>query len=380
MTQRLRQLGRRSIPWGLVGMLGLLVLVESALERHHLDFTRFYIHDWRVNGRAARQFGPGCRTLCFGDSLVKFGLAPEVLERRLGGRAYNLAVCDGQAASSYFLLRRALEAGARPEAVIVDFVPHLLAPDPRHNLRQWPELLDVPEAVDLIVSTRHAGFGAALTLGSLLASVKDRHEIRAWVKAALQGRSASHRSEVAGYVDRWTRDRGALLCADRRSYDGSIDAANRGYFPARWACHLTNERYIGRFLDLARSRGIRVYWLLPPVAPEFQARREELGLEASYSRFARTMADRHRNLCVLDARHAGFDHSVFIDPLHLSRQGAVALSEQVAALVARLGADPAGGPRWAMLSDDRCRPPDRAREELGAPTVALQVTSEGRRP
>ena len=40
-------------PWGWIGMLGLVVAIEAGLERHHLDLTRFYIHDWRVSGRAA---------------------------------------------------------------------------------------------------------------------------------------------------------------------------------------------------------------------------------------------------------------------------------------------------------------------------------------
>jgi hypothetical protein len=260
--------------------------------------------------------------------------------------------------------------------VIVDLVPHLLAPDPRHNLRQWPELLEMAEAIDLILSTRHAGFGAALALGSLFPSVKDRHEIRSFFRAALQGRSASHRAEIAGQVARWTRDRGALLSDERPAYDGSIDRANRGYFPPRWRCHPTNERYLRRLLELAESRAIRVYWLLPPVVPRFQARREELGLEASYLQFARTLADRHRNLFVLDARHAGFDHSRFIDPLHLNRRGAIELTERVAGLLASLRAARVTGSRWVRLPDEPSRPDAGPR----ASAVALQSSREGRRP
>lgn len=362
----------RAVPCGLLGMICVVAAVELMVEHHHLDFTRFYIHDWRVNGRAARESAPGCRVLCFGDSLVKFGLAPRALERRLGGRAYNLAVCDGQAASTFYLLRRALAAGARPDAIVVDFVPHLLASDPRHNLRQWPELVELPELLDLGVSTRHAGFFAALALGTLLPSVKDRHEIRTYVAAAVAGRSASRRHEIPAYVDRWTRDAGAQLCAERPSYDGAIDAKNRGYFPPRWSCHATNARFVRRILDLAETEGIRVYWLLPPVVPRFQERWDELGLEASYTRFLATMTDRYRNLTVIDGRHAGYGHSLFIDPLHLNERGAMRLTNDVAAVMERSRAVPRE--RWAGLSRTG------AVTRQGNPTVALEVTRQGRRP
>ena len=35
--------------------------------------------------------------ICFGDSLVKLGIVPAVIEGRLGRRAYNLSACAGQA-------------------------------------------------------------------------------------------------------------------------------------------------------------------------------------------------------------------------------------------------------------------------------------------
>ena len=322
-------------PRGLVGMLVLVAAVEVAVAAHALDFTRFPIDDWRVHGRAARASAPGCDWLCFGDSLMKFGVVPRVLEARLGGRAYNLALCDGQASSSYFLLRRALESGARPRAVVVDFVPHLLATDPRHNLRQWPELIDVREGADLAWTTRHAGFLAALTLGSMLPTVKDRYEIRAAVVSTLRGESASRRDEVAACRVGWGRDRGAMLCAARPSYRGAIDEAHPAYFPRAWKCHPTNERYVRRFLDLAAARGIAVYWLLLPVAPRFQARRDALGLDDAYARFLAPLQARYANLAVLDARRDGFGAADFIDPLHLNERGARALSALVASAVAR---------------------------------------------
>ena len=74
-----------------------------------------------------------------GDSLAKLGVAPSLVEARSGRSVYNLAVCAGQAPSSYFLLRRVLDSGARPTAILVDFFPRLLQVPPQHT-PLWPAL------------------------------------------------------------------------------------------------------------------------------------------------------------------------------------------------------------------------------------------------
>ena len=79
--------------------------------------------DWAYGGRAASRRAPDAEILCFGDSMIKFGMAPRVLEDRLGRRAFNLALYAGSPTASYFLLRRPLESGAKPAAVLVDFQP-----------------------------------------------------------------------------------------------------------------------------------------------------------------------------------------------------------------------------------------------------------------
>ena len=122
-----REAARRAVPWGLVGMISLMTIVEGYIGRNDLDFRHPWGWDWKQTVRAIGREARGCEVLCFGDSLVKYGVVPRVLEARLGRRAYNLAVANGQAPTAYFLLRRALEAGARPAAVLID--GELLADD-----------------------------------------------------------------------------------------------------------------------------------------------------------------------------------------------------------------------------------------------------------
>ena len=339
---------RGPAPRGLLGMLALIAIVEGFVARHAQDFSRFPIDDWRVVGRAARREAAGCGVLCLGDSLVKFGVTPAVLERRLGTKAYNLAVCGGQPSSSYFLLRRALESGARPSSVVVDFAPYLLAAGPRHNLRQWPELVGVREAIDLGRAAKHAGFSAELAVGMLLPTVKDRAEIRTSVAAALRGESEPHRAELDACRRDWKLNRGAMLARERPEFQGGIDPKHPGFPPRSWKCHPVNEAYIGRLLDLAEAHGIRVFWLLPPVIPKLQARSEELGLEAAQERLLRGFQPRYPGLTVIDARRMGFGHDLFIDPLHLNRRGAAALT---GAIAAALGDPrrPGATDRWVVL-------------------------------
>ena len=126
---------------GFLGMLVLVAAVETHLARHELDITNPGAAILRYASRAARRKAANCEILCLGDSLIKFGIVPGVIEERLGRRTYNLAVVGGQAPGSYFLLRQALAAGAHPSALLVDFKPNFLAEDPRGSERQWTELV-----------------------------------------------------------------------------------------------------------------------------------------------------------------------------------------------------------------------------------------------
>jgi len=120
---------RRHSPLGFLGMIGLVAAIEWTLSGHDLDFTSPMQWDWRVIGKAATRPDrvAGKDVLIFGDSLVKFGVQPRVLKRHSGTVAYNFALHTGQTPSSYFMLRRALRAGARPSVVVLDLTPHLLA-------------------------------------------------------------------------------------------------------------------------------------------------------------------------------------------------------------------------------------------------------------
>lgn len=370
---------RWPLPLGLLGMLGLVAAAEGWLRRHERDFTTAWAAAWDRCGRLVAREAPRCEVLCFGDSLVMHGVAPRVLEARLGRPAHNFAVFKGQAPTAYVLLRRALDAGARPAAVLID--GELLGDDPLELTRLWPELLNALEALELAWTARDAEFFAGVLLGRLLPSARLRFELREGVGSALRGEFASARWGLVPRLRNWRHNLGAhIQPPDFPPPDAVAPTLEQaGYLPTDWRCHPVNAAYVERFLALAGSQGIPVYWLLPPVQPEVQARRDRGGLSAHYERFLRDLAARHRHLVVLDGRHAGFPPEAMSDMTHLNRDGACAFSESLAdALRDRLGSpDPLAGERWVALP--RYREPSLASavEDLGQSAEVLRQASAG---
>ena len=357
-------------PLGFLGMLLMVALAERYVARHALDFTRPEYWDWRSAGVAARVVAPKCDVLCLGTSMTQQGLIPRVLAAHSGLKARNLAVCAGQAPGSYFLLRRALDAGARPSAVVVEFHPHYLTEGHWSAVRFWPDLLDTRDGLDLACSARDAEFFAATALARLLPTVKDRFQVRACVLAALGGGNASTASATLIYRRNRNRNDGALVLPRNPSYRGEIAPQFRSAFLGdSWRCHPTNAAYVRRLLDLAGSRNIPVYWVIPPLVPGLQDARERQGLDASYTAFARSFLARCPNLVVVDARHSGYAPDVFNDAAHLDRQGACTLSADVGDVLKRGISEG----RWVDLPAYRARAESVAPEDLNESRLAVDA-------
>jgi len=360
---------RRSarIPRGLLGMLALVAAVEAVVGGLRHDLASPLAEDWRIAARAAREKAPGREVLCFGDSLVKYGVLPRVIEARTGLKSYNLATSGGTMPSAYFLLRQALDAGARPKAIVADFAALMLKdPDPP-ALQNYAELASVRDCVDLAWTSGSGDFLAASVLSKLLPSFQWRFEIRVAVRAALDGRSASRRAFLPIHRAQWDREAGAQPMPPGRVRHPSEDFLIDGVSPGTWACERRNQAYLDRFLGLAGSRGIPVYWLIPPLCPEAHARRAARGSDEAYGRFARAMIGRHRNVVVLDARGSGYDDSVHIDHIHLDRRGASVLSGDLAAILADRLERSTIGPSWVEM-------PRYAGRASDGPTAALART------
>ena len=365
----------RRLPLGLVGMICLVLACETFVSNRSLDFMGDAAFAWRWGWKSAGRDALKSNMLCFGDSLVKFGVAPRVIEDRSGRTAWNLAMTGGRPANAYFLLRRALEAGARPAAVVVD--ADLLPSDPFEVPYLWPEMATPGEMIELAWVGRNPEFLFQCGLAYALPSYRGRHEIRTTITAAFRGESTRFRS-ISNLTNRnWKANRGAAILPATRRLDPAtvrdLDAwpEDRAR-PGQWSAHPVNEVYLDKFLDLADARGIPVFWLLPPHYRMIERYFDQPNWHGLRRAFIEARIGRHPNLVVVDGTHAGYGESVVMDVSHLNRDGAVAYSLALGGILAdRLAqADPAA-PRWIDLPAFREPPAD-------APVEDLAQTSQGR--
>jgi hypothetical protein len=362
MEGRSRAAGRW--PWGFCCAIVWIVLIERLIAAHDMELATHTVWDWRQAGKAAVSQGAAAEIVCFGDSQMK-EVVPQIVERGTGRSTYNLALLGGQAPASYILLRRALEAGARPRAVLVEFMPALLTKGASYNTRQWPELLTPFECIEVAWTSRDATFFAATMLGRALPSYRGRFEVRDAIAAALGGEDKSTRELNRACRRQWALNRGAQILSNEWANRQDPSAWYQANCTTGWTLEPLNAKYVRKLLDLADDRNIPVFWLLPPIHPEAQDRCDRGGYDAAVERFVGKALARYPNLVVLDARRSGYGPAIFTDIVHLNRKGSCALSEAVASAIASRLNSKIDAARWVALPMYHESPTSVPIEDLG---------------
>ncbi|HEU5116729.1 MAG TPA: hypothetical protein VFT74_08660 [Isosphaeraceae bacterium] len=338
------------IPAGLLGMVALVVSCEVIHFRSD-RYASGKATSWTFAAQAATAEAIDRDVLLLGDSMVKMGLLPTLIEERSGGRlqVYNLAAFDAPPSASDVLLRRALGAGCRASAVVVNLMPHQLARSPVDPVlrRAWAELLTPREAITLARALGVPELPGSTVLGRLIPSVRQREEIRLSMLAELDGFERSSRNLGRLCRRNWTVNLGAHVLPTREE-PGRINAANTQLFPGRFVPDPAAIASVLRLLSLARDRGMRFYWLITPLHPEAAGRHRASGFSAAYEAEVRRLVEDFPNVVVLDARHLGIKASQFVDAVHLDRDGAILLSSAVADILA--AASPGADRRWVKLA------------------------------
>ncbi|HEV3162892.1 MAG TPA: hypothetical protein VGZ22_02545 [Isosphaeraceae bacterium] len=317
----------RWLPAGLVGMCCLVLAVESVLARHALKFSNPVGLEWQWSARAAERKVKGCEVLCFGDSTTKLGVLPRALESRSGKRAYNLAMGGAEVPAHYYLLRRALRAGARPSAVVMGCLPRLLQSGPQRNAEIWPYMLTTADCADLAWNARDASLFAALITARWVPSIRYRFPLRDAIKKGWRKEFDHNRRTARIIAQHWDLHQGAMPL-------GSLPPGKSHPPVAQWgsgffgdlACLDINAVYIRRFLKLAQDEQIKVYWLVLPIVPELHEWCQQHGFDASYTCYLQSLQRKFPDLTIVDARAAHYDPAVFQDPHHLGFAGAMAYS------------------------------------------------------
>ena len=356
----------------MLGALVLIVIVEGIVGSHPLRFANSASLSWRLSfDRATDPTSTPAEIVCMGDSLVKIGVLPRVIQAETGQTAENLAMGHAPAPATYFLLRRLLAAGHRPRAVVVDFKPSMLAGGPRFNLREWQEVLTPAEAVEL---THHAGgleFLVEITLGQILPSYRSRWEIRESVVSALGGLIAPSYRNNRLAIRNWSINKGTHLNGSNHPFSGTITPeSRRKLIIPNWECHRANKLYVEKFFKLAESHGIPVVWLIAPSSPELQALRETRGRDPAYAAFIAEAQRRHPSILVIDARHSGYPTDTFADATHLNGRGAAAFSHEIAQILAR---PDLVREKWVKLPPFRDWPIDQIHEDIERSTAIIDA-------
>jgi hypothetical protein len=374
MEGKTRKLTSRALPWGLIGMFGLVLAAERFVLQHDRDLTTMVPLNWRLARRAATTGARECKVLCLGSSIVKFGIGARIITAQTGSRALNLAMSAASLPPNYFLLKRALDAGARPTAIIVDCLDDGFAPyQLQANLRNFPELLSIKETLELTWLARDSDLLATILLERLFPSFKNRFEIRKLMLAAFRGEEGSLEHESRVVERQWRRNRGT--CVVPRNLD--FEAKHRGepapVLPAAGphvarAAGPLRTHYAPRFLELAAAYKVRVFYLLPPLPPHTLKSWARSGTIEERTREAEELQAHYPGMIVLDGRRSGYPVAAFYDDVHLNAQGATALSVDVGSVMKQTGDGAQGERLWVTL------PPYR---ELGADPRLEDVINSG---
>jgi hypothetical protein len=353
-------------------MLGLVLALEVWFVCHKGDFTNTIAADWRETRRSVARESASCSILCFGDSLIKHGIVPALVERKLGGRCYNLAVSGGYPPGSYFLLRKAIRAGARPEAAIVDFDPNHLVEGIYPSARLWPELVSLSDCLELAYTARDPSLVARVGSCALLPSVRSREEIRGNIMGAFRGEISFWRFANLPFRRNWEHNQGSQLLPRRPSDPEHVQRAARVFTNAQVYDRISTL-YIERFLSLAEANGIITYWLLPPYHSEVRSSHARLGALAAQSEFTAKLLARYRQLVVVDGRSTAYPASLFADPVHLAREGACRFTDDVAAAVESCRNEARAERRWLTLPPYQDQPTQTVGEDLEGSKLAIKA-------
>ena len=290
--------------------------------------------------------------LCLGDSRIKLGLLPRVLEDRLGVSAYNLGILGGQAPASYFLLRKVLERGIRPRAILVDFSESLLSFSPSRNAACLADWLGRRESLEVAWHSRDPSLALSTALHALLPGWCDQSDRGALLRLGSRPAAVSSLPDDPRVFERnWQKNRGAQVAP--REFVPVEEPATETAGAA--SAHPANAIYVDRLLRMTEAWRIPVYWILPPSVPERRVQLERSGVSAAYRSFVADRAAKFPSLTILDGERLGWSTTLFRDPLHVNREGAIKLSLAVAAATEPRLSGERSGPRWINLItiDDR---------------------------
>ena len=337
-----------SIPFGLLGALALIVAVEYAIETRGNLLATYSGLGARFASKAATAQAKSAAILGFGDSVMKFGFDPESIQRQSGRSAYNLAVPGTPPPLALALLRKALNAGAKPEAIVVGTMT--LAGSPKVHVSDFAEAFTLRDAYELARDAERPELFGEIATARALPSYRYRHALRGAFLAPLKGSQPESQTPALSKLQTWTAHSGHEPRTPNGAFDGRMEPElEKRVYSSPWLVEAAFEKGLRRLVKLAADRGIAVYWVVPPISPLAQERREALGLDAPHTRNLQAILSRMANTTLIDARTSGYPASAFFDSCHLNAEGAATLSSQIGQVLIRQRNGERFPDRWVTL-------------------------------
>lgn len=254
-----------------------------------------------------------------GASIARSGIVADEFNRNLESetQVYNGAIPATGPEFAYFLLRRQIEAGKRPNTLLCTYPPHTFG-----SLR-IPLLVNFCDWGDLreIAATGMRPFDTVYGVLSKLS-----YTLR-------------NREYIAGQLLRKKR---ATFTASTLPPGAASDASAPKMFAPRFPAenlhpmyrkpfevHPFNRHFLEKFLTLARENNIKVFWTTMPVLPVVYESRKPLNFDDAYYAMLDDLVARH-GVELLQKEFLLFSEAEFQDYTHFNQAGAQKLSRFLA--------------------------------------------------
>lgn len=260
-----------------------------------------------------------------GDSVAQGALLATEIEKALppGMQVLNASLQGSGPEFTYFLLKRQIAAGHVPGAIVIAHSPHTFVTERTGVLvgafLDWDE---IPEAFQ---HGRHFFDALYGVLCKLSFTLRHRDELGDLAKGRRQS-LASWNDPLP--TEAWVRKVGAEAEAKWEREGKSPPGDLHPVYLKRFEVDPGVHALLGRTLALARSKGVRVYWVTLPEHERVAAARESIGFAPAYYAFVDSLATRGE-ITVLQREFEVLPASEFGDYTHLRLRAALRLSREV---------------------------------------------------
>ncbi len=283
--------------------------------------------------RARLDREPAAAIQLHGDSVAQGALLAGEIEKSLppGTKVWNASLQGSGPEFTYFLLKRQVERGRAPGAIVIAHSPHTFVTERMGVLvgafLGWGE---IPEA---FLHGRHFFDALYGVLCKLSFTLRHREELGDLAKG--------RRAAIASWNDplpteAWVRRVGVEAEAKWEREGKGAPGPLHPVYLRRFEPDPGVTAMLGRTLALARTHGIRVYWLTLPEHEAVAAARDTLGFAPAYVAFVDSLAARGE-ITVLKREFEVLPASEFADYTHLRLRAALALSREVGEKLAAEG-------------------------------------------